>query len=243
MGLDIYAGPLCRYYAGDWMTVIQRWGAEQGVPVTVVRPNSGMAGIFGRFFSRLTANLINQRPEDGVRAWGERIAQAGHFPSSSDWNWTESLSAPYETDKPSWDGYGAVQLLAAYAEKKKPVPADVQPADWSNDSVFADVEKMPTVFTHIIGPELWLPVAFEKVFSAPEPNGSQTKMGSVFTLWDQFQMLNTATWSADPEAIRGWRMADFDPDNFDEVARWGYSIWYCLVEFAVKNRVAMRLDY
>ncbi|MFN7926199.1 MAG: hypothetical protein U0Q16_39235 [Bryobacteraceae bacterium] len=27
------------------------------------------------------------------------------------------------------------------------------------------------------------------------------------------------------------------------LARWGFSIWFCLVEYAVKNRLPMRLDY
>ena len=37
MGLDIYVGPLCRYYTGAWETVVQRYGRETGTSVYIVR--------------------------------------------------------------------------------------------------------------------------------------------------------------------------------------------------------------
>src|SRR5690606_18200676 len=67
MGLDIYAGPLTRYYAGDWQTVVQRYGAEQGLEVHVVRPGqtpfpSRPAGLLGRIFAKL--GLRSDPPPD-----------------------------------------------------------------------------------------------------------------------------------------------------------------------------------
>ena len=38
MGLDVYVGSFTRYYAGDWKTVVQRYGREEGLKVEVVRP-------------------------------------------------------------------------------------------------------------------------------------------------------------------------------------------------------------
>jgi len=38
MGLDVYVGSFTRYYAGDWETVVQRYGRETGLKVDVVRP-------------------------------------------------------------------------------------------------------------------------------------------------------------------------------------------------------------
>lgn len=32
MGLDIYAGPICRYVAGEWMTVVQWTGLAEASP-------------------------------------------------------------------------------------------------------------------------------------------------------------------------------------------------------------------
>ena len=45
MGLDVYAGPLSRYYAGDWLTVVQQLGREQGIAVEVRRPAQADEGI------------------------------------------------------------------------------------------------------------------------------------------------------------------------------------------------------
>ncbi len=38
MGLDVYVGPLSRYYGGDWETVIQQAAREGGFEVEVIRP-------------------------------------------------------------------------------------------------------------------------------------------------------------------------------------------------------------
>ena len=34
MGLDIYAGPLTRYYSHNWKTVVQQWAEENGYTFT-----------------------------------------------------------------------------------------------------------------------------------------------------------------------------------------------------------------
>jgi len=38
MGLDVYVGPLTRYYSFEWETIIQRAGREQGLEVRIARP-------------------------------------------------------------------------------------------------------------------------------------------------------------------------------------------------------------
>ena len=38
MGLDIYSGPLCRYYSGDWETENARVSRESGFRHTIIRP-------------------------------------------------------------------------------------------------------------------------------------------------------------------------------------------------------------
>ena len=40
VGLDVYVGPLTRYYLGDWETVVQRLGRERGFPVKTIRPSA-----------------------------------------------------------------------------------------------------------------------------------------------------------------------------------------------------------
>jgi len=244
MGLDIYAGPLCRYYAGQWQTVVQQWGAANGIPVTVVRPDGGgLRRLWRNLTSIFAANAQEIDPVDGVVDWRNHLGASRLLPSETDWNWPESLHGPFDTDKPDFDGYGAVLLWAAYATRPEMTRPRQWNGDWEADPAFAEVSQSQSDFNHIVGPELWLPVDFDAVFEAEEPNGNQTKIGSVSRLWEQMNRLNDRSWKAPVETVRKWREEGYNPEEFESLARWGFSIWYCLTEFAVKQRVPMRLDY
>ena len=243
MGLDIYVGPLCRYYAGAWQTVVQQWGEREGIPIKVVRPKgSGLRAVWQKMLACLTIRRSTD-PIAIVQTWRNELAAQGRFGSGKDWNWPESLEVAYETDKPNFDGYGAVQLWAAYAER----PLVQKPRDFSNDwtadAVFAQVNLAPSEFGHLIGPELWLPVSFDEVFEAEEPNGNRPKIGSVFAMLRQLRRLNQISWNAPEDAVRQWRRDDYNPESFESIARWGFSIWFCLAESAASKRLPMRLDY
>ena len=41
MGLDIYAGPLTRYYSHNWKTVVQQWAEENGYSFNRITPDGG----------------------------------------------------------------------------------------------------------------------------------------------------------------------------------------------------------
>ena len=170
------------------------------------------------------------------------MAAEHRFDAGEDWNWPESADAQVETDKPDHDGYGAVQLWAAYSETGSVRPSSF-PTDWDEDAAWKSASPSPRRFPHTIGPEMWLPVKFESVFEAEDPFGNDLKIGSVFGLWEEMRVLNDETWRAAPDRIRKWREEDFDPEEFDSIARWGFSIWFCLTEHAVRNRLPMRLDY
>src|SRR5919109_5529610 len=99
MGLDVYVGSLCRYYAGDWETIVQQFGREQGFDVRVERWNEPE--------DRITDPEEIRTIVDG---WRSALGKA----LGKDLSWNESADAPYYTDKPAWDGYGSLQALAAY---------------------------------------------------------------------------------------------------------------------------------
>src|SRR5262245_53243941 len=104
MGLDIYVGPLCRYYTEDWKTVVQKWGESQGVPITVIRPlQTVTTGIWGKVLSLLGRPRHDVDPVDRIRAWRDGLA-AGRSASTAGWDWPEGLDIAYETDKPDFDG-------------------------------------------------------------------------------------------------------------------------------------------
>ena len=108
MGLDIYVGPLSRYYSGQWLTILQQVGIAQGMPVQVIRSQQPRS-----FWSRITSRFVGRQPAhriDAIVAWRDDLASRGLFHPAIEWEWPESLDIAYETDKPSVTGWGAVQL-------------------------------------------------------------------------------------------------------------------------------------
>ena len=107
VGLDIYAGPVTRYVAGDWLTIVQQAGAASGIPVEVIRPNEPADAIHD-------TSVV----EVAVGEWQGRLLQSLDVVG----DWADTADAPYSTDKPDWDGYGAVVLLAAGRERPDLAP-------------------------------------------------------------------------------------------------------------------------
>lgn len=244
MGLDIYAGPLCRYYSGAWQTIIRQWGEQSGVPVAVVRPDAGrgLSGLLSALNGWMGRRRAPLDPVQAIVSWRAGLARQ-HRTSESEWDWPEDLGLPFETDKPDFDGYGAVQLWAAYAERPEVQRPLSMPKDFANDSILEAALTGSVSFDQILGPELWLPIANGHVFDAEDPAGKRIRIGSVFELKKQLDRLNQVTWNASDEAARNWREEEFDPENLESIARWGFSIWICLADFAVGRRLSLRLDY
>jgi len=111
MGLDVYVGPLSRYYAGDWETIVQQVAKGSGIAVEIVRPKPPRRG----WFKKLRDGLHFFRPtaEESVRRWRKRLRRDLGI---SDLDWNEDPETEYMTDKPAWDCYGALVLWAAYDE-------------------------------------------------------------------------------------------------------------------------------
>lgn len=103
MGLDLYVGSLTRYTSGDWLTIVQQAGLANGVDVQVVHAQPEPPDAVS------DPRLIR----DAVEEWRQGLG-AG---LGVDCDWPETVDSPYWTDKPDWDGYGAVMLMAAYDER------------------------------------------------------------------------------------------------------------------------------
>ena len=235
MGLDIYVGPLSRYYSGQWLTILQQVGIAQGMPVQVIRSQQPRS-----FWSRITSRFVGRQPAhriDAIVAWRDDLASRGLFHPAIEWEWPESLDIAYETDKPSVTGWGAVQLWAAYAEQPHLERPSELPADWDQNPVLLRA----THYDQIYRPELWLPVEFDQIFEAAEVNGNICKIGSTFALDRQLKQLNEATWNATGEIVSTW---SFEAgDDFESDAKLGFEIWNRLAKKAAAERLPMRLDY
>ena len=122
MGLDIYAGTLTRYYSHNWKTVVLQWAEENGYTFNRITPDGEPAD-----------NEEELSPAEvlaAVENWRDQILSAISQPGQPPYApWIEDNEKPYYTDKPDWDAFGAMLLVAACHTYEEPVPPTVE-KDW-----------------------------------------------------------------------------------------------------------------
>jgi len=222
MGLDVYVGPLARYYAEGPTDVVERIARQQGVP---------FADQVAEAEDVIRVAVLSWR--DGLGRWlGDRLAEP--------LDWDESGQAPCFTDKPSWDGYGGTLLLAAHDEHPElAVPATVS-ADWPDDPAYqaASATGAGSRYEQLLTPELWLPCRFGFVVRSQDVTGEEVQIGSSVALLDQLELLR-ARCGLDGHAA--------GPGGTDRrlatTATAGLAVLLRLAERSVRHRLPMRLDF
>jgi hypothetical protein len=236
MALDVYVGPLTRYYAGEWENVSERSARERGTQLRVGR-HVGSGDPEPAIQETLQA-LLSWRVELN-QSLGDRIARP--------LDWSEDLDAPYYTGRPGWDGFGSLVLWAAYAEHPALRRPASLPEEWDNDPVLvrSNAAGFRSRYSHLVrNVELWLPNPFEFTFEGEDVDGRRVVVGSTATLRRQLAELNTATWKADAEDVAAWaRAAPADNAPLDQSARYAYAVLLDLAERSVELRLPMKLDY
>jgi hypothetical protein len=232
MGLDIYVGPLTRYHTGNWETVVQQYARLNGLKCQIVRPPSKDSS------PRLSADQIRE----AIVAWQTGLSEALKQPLK----WTEDNSSDYFTEKPAWDCYSAVALLAAHDEHPDVTLPESVPEDFNKDEAYrkSTAEGFKTRYSQILFPELWLPGDNQFVFKAGYITGKELWMGWSTTLLTQLRELNLRTLKGTPEDFKQWKL-DGGPKNapFEVSVRFGMAVQMGLTEQAVMHRLPMKLDY
>lgn len=236
MGLDIFVGSFTRYYAGNWETITQKFGREQGMEVQIVRPNEPSDPITNP--SEILPTILS---------WRDQLSQGLGAHIESTLNWNETDTAPYFTDKPTWDCYSSMLLWAAYTEHPKLVcPLDCV-KDLTADAAFqlSSDPNFKSAFSQLLRDvEIWLPHNFSFTFRASDPIGQEVCIGSSVALCDQLDELNCRTWKANETTLGEWRFNGADYKAPLEVgARFAFSIMTELARKAVEHQLIMKLDY
>jgi len=236
MGLDVFVGPLTRYYTGNWETIVQQAAHAQGMDVTVVRPEE-------------TADTVSDPIEirEIVVGWREGLSAALGAELHEPLDWVESNNEPYFTDKPAWDCYSSLVLWASYSEQPKLKLPRKPIEDWSEDPAYraSTAEGFDSRYKHLLRDvEFWLPADFEFTFRAPDPSGKEVGFGSSYALLRELDELNAATWQASEEQMERW--VHDCPDHGTPIepgARFAFAVFRRLARESAVHRMPMRLDY
>jgi hypothetical protein len=232
MGLDIYVGTFTRYYRRDWLTIVQ-----QSFPgrVDIVRSPENAAG---------TADP--KEIQQIVADWAAGLSLSLKLSSP----WSEDDQRPYFTDKPAWDGYGALMLWAAYEDQGISPGLHHQPITTQNcmdDPVLKkyDDRRVDTRYAQLLlGEEMWLPIPSPSVFRSVDAAGNERMFGNCGKLLAELDLLNSRTWKATPETADAWRREGCEHGSSLEVAaRFGWAVVHGLAGHAVAHRLPMILDY
>lgn len=243
MGLDVYVGPLSRYYAGSWETIVQQIGRQTGLNVEVIRLPQSKPGLL----SRLVDRVIRRSPPDPVtlvRAWQTSLRH--YAPSGVEFDWSDRPDGQYFTDKPAWDCYGALMLWAAYDETPPSSRRATAEETWSSDATYlASMKNERSRYRHLIAnTELWLPIEFDLPFSAAMPFGDPAVIGSSIRLLSELHDLNDRTWRATPAEIDEWRREGAPyRAPLEKSAQMGFAVFRELAGKSVEFRLPMKLDY
>lgn len=240
VAVDLYAGPLTRYYLGDWENVGQAWARANGVPYQVVRPE-GDQDTEGK------AQLDPEAIRTAICEWRGIMSTGLAENLGAPLDWDENPASPYFTDRPHWDGYAGLLLLAAHEERPELDPPKVVASEWRENSAYAAVVKEDfanTEYLHVLSPELWLPNDFPFTFRFMDLTGHEMNIGSLPRLLEQLELLNERTYKGDPEARLAWRSTPPQPGGpFSAAACYGLSVFLDLAEQAIAHRLPLKLDY
>lgn len=234
MGLDIYVGPLCRYYNGDWMTIMG-WPEDAGE-------------LMGREpHLESTEALI---PE--VLKWRDALEARLGSDLTGPLDWSEDPTQRYYTDKPGWESYQALMLWARYASLPgKEPPLGFDPTGRRSDA--ASEPLVPPGQDDLASPleyQMWLPCGLRRGCEFDDPSGEPRYVEGLATLVAALDEINARTWRAGPELLAEWlRRGPAVERNGDLVpllspwAEFGFSVFEHLSRIALRERLPMLLDW
>ncbi len=261
MGLDIYAGTLTRYYAQNWKTVTQQWAEENGYSFNRITPG-GDGGCEGDEEAMSPAEI-----QECMERWRDNIVgDISRIRQGSCASWQEDNEKPYFTQKPDWDAFGAMLLVAACSVYGEPVPA-VIPKNFrftEHPLIVRLAQDEERVWSLVRDTDWWLPLEDSIMFGATLPNGSEETVATTGGLRRELEALNDLAWQADEKEILDWSRKegypvdgeigsdggfvisdDSEHTEYDtqSLAKFSFSVFYQALLFSEKNRVPILLDY
>ena len=261
MGLDLYAGTLTRYYSHNWKTAVQQWAEANGYSFQKLAPDGSPVAE-----EELTPEEI-RNIQSAVECWRDSLLDAIRQNKEQPYTpWTEDNEKPYYTDKPDWDAFGAILLVAACHTYGEPVPPTVKKGwDFGEHPLIArlaaDKEQVWSLFR---GATWWLPLPDAFLFQASLPTDSTAVIGTAGGMRKELEKLNRLAWQADEDTIVRWGETEgyptdgvYGPDgkidaasiqehteyDTQSLAKFAFSLFWQAMRFAEEQQVPILLDF
>lgn len=234
MAVDLYAGPLCRYYARDFKTKAAQMFANH------VRLEVGPEG------TREVRPKNPSRFRDQTIAWQKGVARVFHERGAQRVRWPDLPKGEYFCDQ--FLSWRHLVVFAAYASLGElPIP-DEMIRDERTDGAMAFVRETESAFDYptICLCRSWIPFTFVgPVGIVPLPDESGAVIGSVQTLEQECRRLlreHMGLPTADQETLA---VASRDEARTPLMrdAIWGAAVLLSGCEFALKHTQPMLVDY
>lgn len=253
MGLDIYAGTLTRYYAGNWKNAVQMWAEANGYTFNKITPEGD---------SIEEEALDPVEVQTAIEQWRDWLLAALASEGETYAPWLEDNTSPYFTDKPDWDAFGALLLYAACGIYQEKLPERV-PKSWDFGEhpliaqAMADEEVKWSLFS---GATFWLPIEGAFWFQCQDPAGNEQIIATLDGLVKELAKINDEGWQAEEAEILAWSETEGYPMeggqlaggisvgtemdyDTESLAKFAYSILYQALKFAKEQNAAIVLDY
>lgn len=252
MGLDIYVGPLTRYYSHNWKTVSQQWAEANGMGYQRFQANEDGG-----------EDLPVEQVIEIVSHWRDSALEAVKSAAGEVEPWPEDNDRAYYTEKPDWPAFGALLLYAAAKIYGEAYPATV-PKDWDFwqepliQRAQGDVQVSWSLFK---GAEWWLPIQAPLLFRGENPVGDTLVVSTAGALMLELLRINELGWKADEEAVLSWSKTEGYPQDGTlkdgklemeqehteystvSLARFAYSIFWQAAKFSLQHQAPILLDY
>ncbi len=225
MALDIYAGPLTRYFNQDWKTVGQQAAEAQGMKFVVVRPPR-LFKFKERRMPKFRDRLISDLGARGckVHPWKEE--------------------GDYFTDRLGWESQGALVIRAIY---QSGVPTEPEPTVFPENAFenpfLREALKRDQSLLQLVLCETWIPSDETVVFQWQLPGRKNDSVGTTGGLLRVLHQMCDRS-GLDAEYLKEAPLDQPGRENtVAEGVEYGLSIMLRVATWAHGRRMPMILDY
>ena len=255
MALDIYVGPLTRFYTGRWKSIITQYregfdpnclvldgGLDRLADLQVETPEGHVQIMETKVNRKYLSPLADAGQK--IENWRQSLNEALAARLKEPLDWPEDNDGDYFTDKPGWEAYGALMLWAAHEEHPEFETPEILPEDWVADPAheLSLPEDSLTRYPTLLRCDFWLPGEYSFTSQGKAPNETDVTFGFSAALRDELVELNARTWCADE--ISGWlAYGKKREDGLEDCAKFAFAVFYALAGIANKYNQPMVLDW